>query len=344
MEVEILESADPGCDEFLKRMPNTVIYQTYSWGEMVKKAYGHKPFYLVAREGGSIHGILPLTYVHSRLFGTRMISQACSNYGGPVENSAEAMKCLYDQAVKLANEYDCDFIEFRNLELLPFEDLYLNKDKFGMRLSLPDDPDVLWKSFKKTTKVRNHINRGKRAGLVTVSGGIELLDDFYRIYTIRMHQLGSPCYSRKIMKTILEMFPENSRIFVTRLKDAAVGAFFVVNFKEWVESIWGATLIEYNNISPNHSLYWVVMKHFCLAGAKWFNFGRSTVEGPHYQFKKQWGADPYQLYYQYWVRPGYKLSVASPDNPKYQRKIEMWKKLPLWMTRLLGPYISRGLP
>lgn len=344
MEVEILESADSGCDEFLKRMPNTTIYHTYSWSEMVERAYDHRTFYLVAREGESIHGILPLTHVRSRVFGKRMISQACSNYGGPVTNCAQALDNLYDRAVELAYEYDCDSIEFRNIELLPYEELYLSKDKIGMRLRLTADPDELWKSFRKTTKVRNHVRRGQRAGLVTVSGGLKLLDDFYRIYTIRMHQLGSPCYSRKVMKTILEMFPENSRIFVTRLKDIAVGAFFVVNFKEWVESCWGATLIEYNKISPNHSLYWAVMKHFCLAGATYFDFGRSTVEGRHYQFKKQWGAESYQLYYQYWVRPGHQLSILSPDNPKFKKKVEMWKKLPLWLTRLLGPYISRNLP
>ena len=34
----------------------------------------------------------------------------------------------------------------------------------------------------------------------------------------------------------------------------------------------------------------------------------------------------------------------NPSNPKYQRAIETWKKLPLPLTTFLGPWIVRGIP
>jgi hypothetical protein len=32
------------------------------------------------------------------------------------------------------------------------------------------------------------------------------------------------------------------------------------------------------------------------------------------------------------------------SNPRYQRMIAWWKRLPVGITRLLGPLIVRGIP
>jgi FemAB-related protein (PEP-CTERM system-associated) len=344
IDVSILEKADPACDEFLKSRHEAAIYHTYGWSEAVRRAYNYRPYYLVARENQTIRGVLPLAYVRSIIFGNRMVSQAHSNYGGPIADSSQALDSLYNRAVELAKEHKCDSIEFRNVNPLPYKELFLRSDKISMRLPLIADPEALWKSFRKDTKVRNLVSKGQKAGIVTVSGGLELLDDFYRLYTIRVHQLGSPCYSKRLMRAILEILPENSRIFVACLGDVTIAAKFIVNFNDCIESCWGATLVEYNHLSPNHTLFWAVMKHYCVRNVKWLDFGRSTVDTRHYDFKKRWGAEEIPLHYQYWVRPGHQLSIASPDNPKYKTKIEIWKRLPLWATRLIGPYISRGLP
>ena len=146
------------------------------------------------------------------------------------------------------------------------------------------------------------------------------------------------------MRTILELFPENSRIFVVRLDNLTVGAGFTICHKGFVEIPWAATLIKYNKMCPNNLLYWSIIKHYCLAEAKCFDFGRCTVESNTYRFKKQWGAKPIDLHYQYWVHPDSQFSILSSNNPKYRNKVQMWKKLPLWVTRLAGPYISRNLP
>ncbi len=33
-----------------------------------------------------------------------------------------------------------------------------------------------------------------------------------------------------------------------------------------------------------------------------------------------------------------------PDHAKYQWKIRLWEKLPLWLANLCGPWIVRGIP
>ena len=341
MKVDICDSYNPECDQFVQHIPTAKICHLYAWAEMVERTFGHKSFYLVAREGGTVCGVLPLTHVRSRLFGNRMISQAFSNYGGPLTKSPAASDAMCKRAVELATENGCESLELRNIDPIPC-DFYLRTDKISMYLPLTSDPTELWRSLR--PQIRNRVHKAEKSGIVTVNGGPELLKDFYRIWTIRIHQLGTPCYPRKLFSSIMETFADCCQIFLARLNNTTVGALFVHCFNGLVQVCWGAALAEYNHLAPFSLLFWSVAKHYCEAKAKCLDFGTSTASSSQYEFKKRWGAKPIQLHYQYWTRPGHELSLVKPDNPKYRDKIQMWKNLPLWMTRLIGPHISRSLP
>ena len=341
MNVEICDAQSPDCDVFVRRMRGAKICHLFAWARHVVRPLGHKPFYLVAYRDGRVCGVLPLTLIRSRLFGDRIISQAFSNYGGPLAEDDTALKALYDRGVELCEEYRCESMEFRNIEPLPYG-LHLRTDKVTFCISLSPDPAETWKRLR--PQIRNQIRKAEKAGLVVAAGGAEMLDDFYRIWTRRMHQLGTPCYPRKLFHLILKTFPDQSRVFLAHLKDKPIGGLFVYGFNGLAESRWGAVLTEYNDISPNYLLNWAAIQHFCATGAQWFDFGRSTVDSGQHTFKKRWGAVEIPLAYQYWTPPGHDPTVARPDSPKYAAGVETWKRLPLWLTRLAGPYISCSLP
>lgn len=341
MNICILTTPYLMCDAFVWQNAEAKISHTLAWSNLIHEVFGHNILYLIAREGPDVHGVLPLTHVHSRIFGNRLISQAFSNYGGLLASDRSVQDALYNRAVKLAIEHKCTSIEFRSVKPLPY-DLITREDKISLYLRLMPDPDELWRSFN--PKVRNQVRKAEKSKLVSVSGHQELLDDFWRIWAIRMHQLGTPCYPRNFFYMIFKKFPENTQIFLVRLGKLTVGGAFVYCFKGFVQIRWAATLIQYNKLCPNNLLYWSIIEHYCLAGASCFDFGRTTINSSHHRFKKQWGPYPVQLHYQYWTRPGCESSFVEPDNPKYNKKVKMWKKLPLWMSKLAGPYISPSLP
>jgi len=343
MSVSVPTGADPACDAFVRRRPEAKLCHLPAWGAMAERVMGLRSFYLVAREGGEVRGVLPMTQVKSRLFGNRMISQAYASYGGPLAEDRKSIEALFRRAVEIATELGCESIELRSDQELGLG-LEEPTGKIAMRLRLLPDPEELWRSFRSETKVRNHIRKAEKKGVTAEAGGLELLDEFYDVYTRRMHQLGSPCYARRLFSGMLETFPDNTRMFVARFEGQTVAARLVFHFNGLVESVWGITRVEFNRLSPNHLLYWTVFKHYCTQGAEWFDFGPSTLDSPHHKFKKQWDCQRIDLKYRFWVRPGTELTVRSPNNPKYRRKIELWKKLPLWATRILGPILSRSLP
>jgi serine/alanine adding enzyme len=341
IEIVVEDAPSPECDSFVRQKPGARLCHAPAWTCMVEQAFGHKGIYLVARAAGRVCGVLPLTHVRSRLFGDRLISQPFSDYGGPVAASPEAREALYRRAVEVARECGCESMELRNTVRLPY-DLHVRTDKISMCLPLAADPQEVWKGLRH--KTRNRVRKAQGAGLVVVSGGLELLDEFYRMWTIRMHELGTPCYPRKLFTCILETFPETARIFLARLNGAAAAGLFVHTFKGWVQSSWGAALREYDDIGPNYILNWAAIEDYCREGMQWFDFGRSTVGSGQHIFKERWGARRIDLCWQYWTPGGREPSLARPEDPKYRRKVELWKRMPLWVSRVLGPVISPALP
>ena len=75
-----------------------------------------------------------------------------------------------------------------------------------------------------------------------------------------------------------------------------------------------------------------------------FDFGRSTMGGPTWRFKKQWGAIPRQLYWHYWTADGADITGPSTDSTTFRLASAAWRRMPVALTRRLGPTLVRGLP
>jgi FemAB-related protein (PEP-CTERM system-associated) len=173
---------------------------------------------------------------------------------------------------------------------------------------------------------------------------MEQIDNFYYVFSRNMRYLGTPVYDRSLFKTILATFPRETRICTVLKDEKPVAAGFLVSFKETVEMPWASSLREYNHLSPNMMLYWKVLSHAADNGFKKFDFGRSTPHEGTYQFKMQWGAQPVQLYWHYWLSSGVAMPEINPKNPRYKYFIKLWQHLPLWLTNALGPKIVRNIP
>lgn len=340
MEVIIQDEEGSDSEHFVYQTPGTDLSHLQAWGRMVQELFGHKSIYLVARNDQGICGVLPLSQVKSRLFGNRLVSQPFSDYGGPIATCSQAADALYDKAVEIAKGLGCQYIEFRNLDPMP-QPLALRTDKACMFLDLAPDPRIVWDGLR--PQIRNRIRRAQNSKIEVTSGGLDLLDDFYRLWTLRMCQLGTPCYPRGLFEAILRRFPRHSRIFLATYNGQAIGAIFAYMFNDWARTRWGASLREYDSLSPNYLLNWFAIEFYCRAGAKRFDFGRSTVGSSQYTFKERWGARPANLNWQYWTADGREPPIARPDAPAYRWKIGVWKRLPVAFTRIAGPWISKAL-
>ncbi len=79
------------------------------------------------------------------------------------------------------------------------------------------------------------------------------------------------------------------------------------------------------------------------SGVRIFDYGRSKEGTGSYRFKKHWGFTPEPLHYEYFLVKSREMPNLSPTNPRYHFFIEAWKRLPLPVTRVLGPMLARNL-
>jgi FemAB-related protein (PEP-CTERM system-associated) len=339
--VQIDDNSATAWDEYVTSRSNACLYHQYSWRTLIAKSFGHQSYYFAAYYQGDIVGILPTTRLTSRLFGDFAVSVPYFNYGGVLANSSAIAEKLLTATAKLYRAEDCSHLEVRTTHAA------LNAwpnttDKVSMIRPLPNTTDEL--DTELGTKIRAQIKRAQKENTSAHIGGLDLLDDFYTVFARNMRDLGTPVYSKSFFANILEQHPKRATIVIIKLNKKPVAAAFLLGYRDMLEIPWASTLKEANPFSINMQLYWEVLSFAIREQYAFFDFGRSTKDANTYRFKKQWGAKPVQHYWYYWLNEHQELPQLKPDNPKFKLAITLWKKMPIWLTKIIGPFIVKNLP
>jgi FemAB-related protein (PEP-CTERM system-associated) len=317
-------------------------WRQVEWLTVFQRAFRQTPYCVEAVEEGKTRGVLALAHVRSLLFGRFLVSLPYLNYGGVLADDEPTAARLIDRACALADALGVRYLELRHEQ--PIEHPRLTAritTKVHMRLPLPAAADELWKKLK--DKVRNQVRKGQKHGLTVAWGGLELLPEFYAIFSENMRDLGTPVYGRGLFRAILEVFPNEAEFCVVRSGVEPAAVALLLHGKGITEVPSASSLRRFNPTSANMFMYWSLLERAIERKQHTFDFGRSTIDGNTFQFKKQWGAAPASAEWQYYVRTG-SVGEMRPENPRYQRFIRLWQRLPLAVTRLIGPLIVRGIP
>ncbi len=331
--------------EYVKTHAEAKIYHLYAWKALIEKSFGHQAKYIIARdEFDHVCGVLPLIYMNSavfgKVFGKSGNSMPYFNYGGPIGDSAEIESLLISEAEKQFKGTNAEYLEYRDSKA---RSGYPSKtEKITLILRLKDNADDMFSCFK--AKLRSQIRRPVRENVVVKFGGLECLESFYDVFCENMRDLGTPPYSKHFFANILSIFPDNAFLAIATKDGEAVGAAFLIGFKDTLEIPWASTLRKYNSIGVNMLMYWEVIKQAIKLKYKYFDFGRCSKGSGTHKFKKQWGSEEVPLYWHYSLLTMEKLPKVNPKNSKYKGFIAVWQKLPIGITRLLGPYIVRNIP
>lgn len=328
-------------DAYVATSPQASFYHRYGWRRLNDGTLDHRSFYLAALDGSRIVGIFPFVQVKSRLFGNLGCSMPFVNYGGPCADTPEIEARLLDRGREIATELGLDYLEIRSRRHLG-EALPCATHKVSLTLALPSDPDVLWKSFK--TGHRQDIRRGYKNGFVARFGGADLLEPFYEVLSESWRNLGTPLYNRHYFRTLVETFPDSTRVCVVYAGDEPAAAAFDGIHGQTMEGMWMGTKAKYRHRLISYVLYWELIKHAAERGFTRFHFGRSTADSGSETFKKKWNASVAQLYWHYLLPEGASMPALNVDNPRYKMAIDVWRRLPIGVTNVIGPSIARCIP
>ncbi len=322
-------------NEFVTSRQDSLPYHLFEWKWIIENTYGHKPIYLIAINNGKTYGVLPLFYIRwpFPVFPKKIVSLPFLDAAGILAQDEEIAGLLLNKAFSIASSLK-SLLEIRQTEPISISKSSLNlvNKRVCLVLELPDSSQQLMRSFK--SKLRSQIKRSIREGCKTIVGGSELINEFYKIFSINMRDLGSPVHSRKFFINVFRYLSHIGRIFLVYYKNIPVACSLILTYKETIFNPWASFLRKYKRFAPNMLLYWKMIEYGCNEGFKYFDFGRSTIGSGTYKFKKQWGGEEYKLYW-------YSSHITRNEREKFQFAENIWKILPISFTKVVGPFIRK---
>ena len=293
----------------------------------------------MAERDGQVCGLFPLGQVRHLLFGHSLISVPFCVAGGVLADSPEVQTALEEAAVSLARRLGVDHLEVRNEK--PQRDDWLRKDSLyvGFRRELSEDHDANMQAIPR--KQRAMVRKGIKAGLVGELD--EGIDNLYEAYSQSVRNLGTPVFPRKHFQAIRDEFGDDVDVVTIRHEGKVVASVMNYYFRDQVLPYYGGGISAARSLAANDFMYWEVMRRAVEKGCRSFDFGRSKVDTGSYRFKKHWGFEPEPLNYEYFLVKSAEMPDLNPNNPKYALFIKAWKKLPVGMSRMLGPWLAKGL-
>lgn len=317
------------------------LFQRPQWLRAVEKGTGQRATGIVAERLGVVTGWLPLNAIASPLFGRALVSSGFGVGGGALADDPLLARDLCRSAEELALRTSHSSIELRGgpipADWRSWSDRHAN---FAAGLAEDDEAQLLWVPRKQRADIRKSLDG---ALFVTTGRGEADRAAHYALYAQSVHNLGTPVFPRSLFDAMLDIFPESSDILTVHSPHAPVASVLSFYHRDTVMPFWGGGSFAARALKANERMYFELMLHARRRGMTRFDFGRSKTGSGPFKYKKNWGFDSEPLTYGMWSAPGSEPRDLDPTHASYSAKIELWKKLPLPVASLIGPYIARGL-
>lgn len=315
------------------------VFHRPAWLRAIEHGTGNLARGLVTEKDGAITGWLPLTEVHSPIFGRMLASSGFAVEGGVLADDRASVGLLCGAAKELADRLSCPAIELRGGQVSEDWDVQ-TESHCGFIQPLAEDDEKQLQHIPR--KQRAEVRKGLKNDLrITVGNDIKDRDAHYAVYAESVRNLGTPVFPRSLFDAVVDRL--GADILTVWSGDTPVASVLSLYHDGAVMPYWGGGTWAARRLRANDRMYYELMLHARSRGCDRFDFGRSKTESGAYFFKKNWGFEPQPLSYASWTAPGHEKRDADPTSAKHQARIALWKKLPTAITNRLGPVIARGL-
>ncbi|MGZ5921418.1 MAG: FemAB family XrtA/PEP-CTERM system-associated protein [Rhizomicrobium sp.] len=326
-------------DGFVASRPDSTFFHLSGWREVIKRSFGHACPYLVARDGGALSAVMPLTEINSRLFGHFLIGNGFCVGGGPLAANDAALAAVLDEAGQLGRARKVGYIELRDCAVAgpawqARGDLYAG---FAGPIARDEADNLKQIPRKQRAVVRKALEQGFT---ISIERSIQPFFDLYA-RTLRDH--GTPILPRRFYENLLTVFGDACEILTVSKDGVPTSSVLSFFYRDQVLPYYTGSLVEARRSGANDMMYWALMRRAVERGATIFDFGRSKLGTGPYNFKSNWGFTPRPITHQYLLLGRDSLPNLNPTNPRYAKLIAAWQRLPVSVANAISPFISRSL-
>lgn len=328
-------------DSFVLNHPSGTFFHQTSWMRVMARTYGYRPYYFFAERDGQVTGVAPTFLVSNWLSGRCLISLPFAVYGGVCARDFESENALVGHLEQFAGEQQVEYLELRNRSGDTRAGYHPNTRYASFTIPLVPDTEKIYSAFPKD--IRYMIRKGEKAGL-QARRGADQLDSFYKLMTVNLRRLGTPAFPRALFASLIQEYGNQVDLTLVYSGDKAVAGAMSFFFRDWMQPYYFGSLDEAKGLAANNFLWWKLIEHAAKSGCRTFDFGRSKKESGNFDFKKKWNPNIEYLNYQVRLIRRTEVPNFSPANPKFKMATNIWKKLPLGLTQVIGPRVVRWFP
>lgn len=288
------------------------IFFRFEWFYVIQNSYKLDPYFVLCYEENEFALIASFKTVKG------YISLPFVSYSGFYFNSDEALKELEDYLKK--NGIDIDSRDLIEDEIK--EGCYVNP------IVHIDTYEKFWNNI--SSNMRNQFKKSEKKGYTFKKSND--IEEFYKIYSLGMRNLGTPVHSKKYFYELKKYFPFH--IFTIYDNAKPIGSMFCLSDNDTLAVLYAYTLPYYSKQYANYFLYLNAIRWMVKNNLKYFDMGRSTYNEGTFHFKKKFKPKLYVI--------NSKINYTS--NSILQVASKIWKKLPLPVANFLGPKIRKYLP
>lgn len=329
---------------YIASRPNATLFHDLRWSDAVNTGYGYRNRHLLAERAGRVAGVLPLTLIVSPLLGRSLISTAFSVGGGILADDDEIAAALGGHALDLGKRLNVNYVELRGgpppgAGYAEKTGVYATFEK-----EMPADPEAIrdWLPRNRRAEVKKalRIDEPNENSFRTTSATC----DFYRVYAPAVRNLGTPVMPQKFLAALKTNFGDDAEIGLVEHHGEPVAGLMSFWFRDRVMPYYIGADRKARDIRAYDYLYYKLMRRAVERGGRIFDFGRSKIGSTHFDTKTFWGFEPKPVIYHVGLVRAKEAPNVNPNNPKFARFVELWRRLPLPLANFLGPIAARNFP
>ena len=329
-------------DEFVKTHSEGTLFHSSLWKEIIERSFDYNSYYFMALEDDQVQGILPLFHVKGWLSGNALISTPFAVYGGILANHLPAQQALLRAAQDLAQQFRAHYIELRHRGELSLDGLHTKDSVYATFIKkMPEQVEDIYQELPK--EARRMVRKGRQHDL-ELTFESHNLDQFYNIYAVSVQKFGTPVFPKKLFRNCFDVLEDQTSMLYVYKNGNAIAAVLSFYYKDTVYPYYAGMLPEAKTLAPHNLMYLTLMEQARNSGYSTFDFGRSKLGTGAAKFKEHMGLEPTPLPYQFYLKTGRELPNKNQTNSTYALASNVWKRLPLGMTKLIGPHVVKLFP
>ncbi len=290
---------------YLSSKDNTLLFQTYSYQELVCETINAELETVIAvDEKGFIKGALPLASKSGTCGKVYNSFPFYGSNGGFIYDNAEALAVLNDHYNTICSQKETclGMISENPLDKLTNVVADITDPRMCQftKLNYANAEEGLMESFH--FKTRNVVRKSQKQGMEVIESN-EDIDFLYDTHFENMTAIGGKPKPKLFFTNIKKYFKPGTdfKIFIAKKDGVKISALLLFYFNGIVEYYTPVIKTEFRNLQPNSLLIFHAMKEASERGFKLWNWGGTwKSQEDLYRFKSRWGA--YDVDYNYYIK------------------------------------------